>query len=152
MYSSTDLAIVDAEFTVTTTPNVNMAKLQWYMFDQNNSGGSFDYDKNVSEKVIIQAVDRHHATARAEEIGVYFDGCCSGQDCPCCGDRWYAPWDDDGTDELPLLGNFGENGWEEVTIDEYVSSFTPAGERPVRIHYMNGNIHSAGTSRRDLKE
>ena len=69
----------------------------FYEFDQNNSGGNFKIndERGIGPIVWIEAVDYAHAIARAESIGIYFDGVASGIDCGCCGDRWYPPLDDD---------------------------------------------------------
>lgn len=64
---------------------------RYFTFDQNNSGGSFDYDENYGDHVIIAAKNSDHANERAQEIGLYFNGAHeNGPDCECCGDRWYA--------------------------------------------------------------
>lgn len=63
--------------------------LRWYEFIQNNSGGIF---KDPAHVVFIQAHSPEGANARAEEVGLYFDGCGDGQDCHCCGDRWYRTY------------------------------------------------------------
>lgn len=69
----------------------------WWTFSQNNSGGFFDHDpgKGIGNHVIIEADNSDHANNRAKGIGIYFDGCDSGIDCGCCGDRWYrvSKWD-----------------------------------------------------------
>lgn len=62
----------------------------FYKFDQNNSGGSFDYNKNISAQVIIEAKNSKEADRKAKEIGIYFNGVEDGFDCECCGDRWYG--------------------------------------------------------------
>lgn len=69
---------------------------KWWTFDQNNTGGSFDHDESagIGYKVWIEAHSADEASARAQDIGIYFDGCRDGTDCPCCGDRWYEPWGD----------------------------------------------------------
>lgn len=66
----------------------------FYTFIQNNSGGSFRFDPSsgVTHYVIVEADSETEAMNYAESIGLYFDG----DDCPCCGDRWYSP--DAGTD------------------------------------------------------
>lgn len=63
----------------------------FYTYSQNNSGGSFRIsdEEGICEYVIIEALNSAHADTRAESIGLYFDGCDEGIDCPCCGDRWY---------------------------------------------------------------
>lgn len=65
--------------------------MTFYQYRQNNSGGAFDFDKQrgISQHVIVEADTAADADDRAQKIGVYFDGCESGQDCSCCGDRWY---------------------------------------------------------------
>lgn len=72
----------------------------WFNFDQNNSGGSFVRDAGVDCDVFIQAPDRDAALRKAEEVGVYFDGCADGRDCDCCGDRWCSLDAENGA-ELP---------------------------------------------------
>lgn len=64
----------------------------YFHFCQNNSGGSFDVDERVAEHVIIEANSADHANEIAEGIGIYFNGVDDGQDCECCGDRWYSVW------------------------------------------------------------
>lgn len=62
----------------------------FYTFNQNNSGGGFDFDakRGISRYVIISADSTEDAIKRAEKIGLYFNGVESGDDCECCGDRW----------------------------------------------------------------
>ena len=59
----------------------------FYHYSQNNSGGSFDFDreKGITHYVVIEAENASLADRRAKSIGLYFDG---EGDCPCCGDRW----------------------------------------------------------------
>lgn len=61
----------------------------FYTYRQNNSGGSFKMDDSVDIYVIIEAPDGYSADRRAEDVGIYFNGCNTDRDCPCCGDRWY---------------------------------------------------------------
>ena len=65
---------------------------KFYIFDQNNSGGY--WDKVLGYVVIIEAETPEKANEKAEEIGIYFDGVETGEDCPCCGDRWCRVEDD----------------------------------------------------------
>jgi hypothetical protein len=60
----------------------------WYLFRQNNSGGYVVQDKNVDWEVYIEAPTPRVANARAEDVGIYFNGVKQGRDCSCCGDRW----------------------------------------------------------------
>lgn len=62
--------------------------MSWYLFDQNNSGGSFDVDDKVCHRLFIEANNEDEAIAKAEELGCYWNGVANGIDCPCCGDRW----------------------------------------------------------------
>lgn len=77
---------------------------KFYYFSQNNSGGSFRMDDlaGIGEAVIIEATDAKQANERAEEIGLYFNGCDDGTDCSCCGDRWYPASESDG-DPVPSV-------------------------------------------------
>lgn len=65
--------------------------MKFYAFHQNNSGGRFTFDKKagITHIVIIEAPNAEAANDRAEQIGLYFNGCDEGRDCNCCGDRWF---------------------------------------------------------------
>lgn len=76
-----------------------------FIYTQNNSGGDFDYPEWTgpedlggvfaswrTEKVDVWVIAESASEANElvqEYAGVYFDGCDSGLDCECCGDRWY---------------------------------------------------------------
>lgn len=62
--------------------------MAFYEYRQNNSGGTFTVNEEVTIHVIIEADNDDQANSIAEEIGIYFDGCDKGRDCSCCGDRW----------------------------------------------------------------
>ncbi len=66
---------------------------RFFHYSQNNSGGSFDFnrERGLTHHVVVEAFSAAHANERAESIGLYFDG---AGDCPCCGDRWYEAWGD----------------------------------------------------------
>lgn len=117
--------------------------LNWYEFDQNNSGGVFIMDDDVGIKVFIQAESDGVANQKAEEVGIYFDGCEKDMDCSCCGDRWYRAWGH--------LDRFKTHFWrsenaEYDNISDYVQAIANdsvwAGwEKPVVIVYFaNGSI------------
>lgn len=91
------------------------ASLQWYEFGQNNSGGSFYVDDRVTHRVYIQAFSNKEAVDKAESLGIYFDGCSTGNDCSCCGDRWSEPWS---PVKFPI--DWGKKK-KFNTIEEYVS-------------------------------
>ena len=81
----------------------------FYTFRQNNSGGSFI---GPAITVIIEADGVDDANARAEKLGLYFDGCADGRDCDCCGDRWHEIWRTESGTEVPTL-------WDEpLKLDE----------------------------------
>jgi len=87
-----------------------------YQFTQNNSGGCFDTDDKVCHRVLIEALNEGHACDIAENMGIYFDGCDTGHDCPCCGDRWYRPWD---SIEFPYIyGHFKETE-AQAMVEKY---------------------------------
>lgn len=64
--------------------------MEFFEFNQNNSGGSFITDSNLCHRLFIEANDANEANTIAENLGCYWDGCESGNDCSCCGDRWYT--------------------------------------------------------------
>lgn len=70
--------------------------MPFFEYSQNNSGGGFDHDPvaGIGYKVVVEADSDEQADAKAEEIGIYFNGCDAGIDCPCCGDRWSRAWGD----------------------------------------------------------
>ena len=68
----------------------------FYVFQQNNSGGSWDIDElnGIGKIVIVEADNVDLAVEEALKIGLYFDGVKKGIDCECCGDRWYGSPDE----------------------------------------------------------
>jgi hypothetical protein len=82
-------------------------KTKFYTFSQNNSGGSFinDDETGISEFVIIEAHNESEANERAENIGIYFNGCADYIDCDCCGDRWYRVYEGDAYKVPSISGN-----------------------------------------------
>ena len=58
--------------------------MKFYTWRQNNSGGVFDGPACI---VSVQDAGIDAAKAKAEALGLYFDG---EGDCPTCGDRWHA--------------------------------------------------------------
>ena len=110
----------------------------FYHFCQNNSGGTFkrDHKSGISHHVIVEGTDADDIVSRAEAIGLYWDGCRNGLDCPCCGDRWYRPLDNLSLDTVPRL--HGQDVADGV--------YTPSGIRWIKdgpegyIHYMDGRV------------
>lgn len=70
--------------------------MRFWTYGQNNSGGSFDFDADagISHFVIVEAATSGEADAKADSIGLYWNGCEDGRDCECCGDRWSSSWGD----------------------------------------------------------
>ena len=116
------------EKTQATKPAAQTPK--FFHYSQNNSGGSFDIDDSVAHHVIIQAVSAQHADQIAIDIGIYFDGCENGQDCSCCGDRWYSAQGDEGT-EAPLL--YGADP------AEYKDMFGKPGLPVCHVYHLDGS-------------
>ena len=58
----------------------------FYLFDQNNSGGFFEYDdsRGIGPKILVEADSHDEAVSIMENI-VDFD---SEYYCHCCGPRW----------------------------------------------------------------
>lgn len=111
---------------------------KWFYFDQNNSGGSFDHEpeNGIGYGLFIEAADSDHADARAERIGLYFDGCNEGRDCSCCGDRWSRAWDSGGH-KVPT--RYSEE-WRPIKDGEEPD--TEWG-LPLYIHFIGGEFKAA---------
>lgn len=73
----------------------------FYTFTQNNSGGVM---KRPAVIVIVEADNMTEANDIAADNGIYFDGVRAGRDCSCCGDRWYAVWEEDSSDIPTVYG------------------------------------------------
>lgn len=98
----------------------------FYRYRQNNSGGLVDFNekRGISVNVIVEAPNLLMANAKAEDIGLYFDG---EGDCECCGNRWSTPWDTDGTEEPDIK----EGSYYTKWMKEKPEGF---------IHYLNGEV------------
>lgn len=109
--------------------------MAFYLFYQNNSFGRFEESEEggISIYVIIEAGNAQDADGRAESIGIYFDGCESGIDCPCCGDRWHPADDSDGQAQPKVYDRL-------VTgpRDEKLTRWTGGPE--VYVHYADGQM------------
>ena len=101
---------------------------RYFHFSQNNSGGSFDINDTVAHHVFIQAKSSGEANRLAQDVGIYFDGCSTGQDCHCCGDRWYTAYGEG--DETPLI--YGE---DPAT---YHDMFTKPGQPVCHVYHLDG--------------
>lgn len=83
----------------------------FFTFRQSNPGGF--YQDEMPNYLIVEAPSSDFANFAAEKQGVYFDGCQTGQDCPCCGNRWGRVYSGDGTDNPQIYG-------EKVELDQTV--------------------------------
>lgn len=103
----------------------------FFKFRQNNSGGSFDVDadRGIAHTVIIEARDHLEANVFAQDVGLYWDGCDSGRDCSCCGDRWYPTSAGDGTDAPEVYGQPVRMGPHD-----------PKSWQNGFVHYLDGRI------------
>ena len=104
---------------------------KYFHFSQNNSGGGFDIDDNVAHHVIVQAHTAEEANRRAEDIGIYFDGCNYGRDCSCCGDRWSRQWANDTGDETPLIYSKPPETYDDM--------FTKTGQPVCHVYHLDGS-------------
>lgn len=112
----------------------------FYTYTQNNSGGHMDVDlrAGISHYVVIEAPNARTADALAVGIGLYFDGCSTGMDCSCCGDRWNEKnngWSDKG-DEVPSI-------WGAPIEGGSVSKYHSDPDVPEGfIHYLDGRVEA----------
>tara|TARA_R110000824_G_scaffold64097_4_gene167787 strand:- start:193 stop:600 length:408 start_codon:yes stop_codon:yes gene_type:complete len=103
---------------------LGLPALRWFHYRQNNSGGSFYGPENV----IVQAVTAEAANERGAVLaGLYFDGVADGQDCGCCGDRWYRAWEKDEGDAFPSVYEEPTEAGEE-TLLVYADGWKEGGE------------------------
>lgn len=121
--------------------------MAFWTFGQNNSGGSFDFDveRGITHFVIIEASSEAECIARAKSIGLYFDGCATGVDCDCCGDRWSAPWEDGS--EFPSV--YGHNVRETGSVPLRFGGWMDQG-REAAVHPLVGPIEWYGAVRETL--
>ena len=114
---------------------------KFYTYSQNNSGGS--WQPGMPHYLVVEALSAEDADRRAENAGAYFQGCNTGRDCDCCGDRWYTQFHDDSGDSEPTV--YGKSIEAQMTDDpEYRSVFDryqKPGMPEVRVVYADGRIH-----------
>lgn len=109
---------------------VREIKTKYFRFHQNNSGGSFVIDdaRGLGVNVWVEAQSAADANARAESIGIYFNGCDSGADCECCGDRWSSQWRDESGADEPEINQEWDFRWHDK----------------VYVHHIDGTIDRLG--------
>lgn len=77
-----------------------MSNLKWFHYSQNNSGGYFIDNDDVSHDIFVQAESAELANIKAEKITADYS-----EFCDCCGERWYIYADDgDGTETPEIYG------------------------------------------------
>jgi hypothetical protein len=105
---------------------------KFFTYNQNNSGGHFviNKERGIGEYVIVEAMNSNDADARAESIGLYFNGVEDGMDCGCCGDRWYSPYDD-GSEEPLIYGQSPE---------DYKNGDNWSKNKTIAVHYLDGGV------------
>lgn len=110
----------------------------FFDYRQNNSGGSFVFDKKrgISVNVIIEANSAKDADEIAQSKGLYFDGVSEGFDCECCGDRWYPRDNYFSTEEGdPVPSLYG------TPLTEH-ASYVRWAEPDTFIHYLDGRVEA----------
>jgi hypothetical protein len=106
----------------------------FFTYMQNNSGGTFVVDENLGHYVIIEAETEWQADAKAEDLGVYFDGCADGRDCDCCGDRWYSAAA--GTKTPKIYDTPAGKFWRDTMKEhDFMACWCS-----IRIHYRTGRV------------
>jgi hypothetical protein len=94
----------------------------FYTFTQNNSGGLYT---GPAKYFIVEAEFSQEANEIAQNHGIYFNGCASGADCECCGDRWYPCSSSDGTKKPEIYGNSPEEARKEYRLTISPSNSIP---------------------------
>lgn len=89
---------------------------KWFRFNQNNSGGYFHDDENVTHDVFVEAPSAKEAIQRAEVIFENYSDYCD-----CCGERW-GYWVDD------------EDG--KLVPESYGIPVTECESSPYQEHYI----------------
>lgn len=111
---------------------------RFWEFNQNNTGGKFHEDakRGIAHYVIVEAKTVDEASARAQDIGIYYDGCRDGRDCSCCGDRWHEPWGDG--NELPSI--YGREVKPGQPRGQHDTHWMDGAEG--YIHFLDGRIEA----------
>jgi hypothetical protein len=116
--------------------------MSFFHFSQNNSGGNFHFEveRGITHHVVIEAPNAQAANVEAIHKGLYFDGCVSGVDCSCCGDRWYRV---DGRDSEAQPMVYGQPVAE---LDGFFCWMEPG--REVAVHHADGRIEWFGVAQK----
>ncbi len=114
-------------------PALSDMPLKWFMFSQNNSGGSFVENDVVCEYVGIQARNAAEAIRMAQHLFEPYSDYC-----PCCGERWSYYVDDDDGFDVPSI--YGESIYE-AKKQWY--------REKVILHYADGKVERVILKERD---
>lgn len=120
---------------------------KFYEFSQNNTGGSFVTNDTLCHRLMIEADSVESANKKAESLGCYWDGCSFGQDCSCCGDRWYQASEYDKLD-------FPKEYTKDLTFLDIESYAQHLADKygwttpDARIFYADGNIKEIFTKKK----
>jgi hypothetical protein len=109
--------------------------MAFWTYIQNNSFGRFDVDEKIANAVIVEAASRELADERAEQLGIYFDGCDAGRDCNCCGDRWSRQQKHEG-DSVPSLYGDPLHVTDWYGFEDHLVSRSGG----VRLHFADGRV------------
>jgi len=94
-------------------------KMAFYMWSQNNSGGNFVVNDDLTWRVVIEANTYELAEDKALDFGIYYNGVEHHMDCDCCGDRWYEGKELDCEDQtlVEYLQEYADDyGWENPSV------------------------------------
>ena len=133
----------------------------FYKFDQNNSGGHFVVNDNLCHYLIIEAANAEQAIEMAENLGCYWNGVEHGQDCPCCGDRWYREPDEIDLDKWMQSGYgvstyvSGTHGNRQEAIElwnSYYRCYTVIKEPVFRTSDFGTTSYNGSIAFKDIEE
>lgn len=124
----------------------------FYTYSQNNSGGNFE----GVNYIVIEAASASEANAIAESrTPIYFDGCDSGIDCSCCGDRWCRADEGAGTavpsyygKPLPKPADAREWLKEQMLSDENIGMFGMDTD----VYYLDGRVDQIRFTDKDFAD
>lgn len=116
-----------------------VGQARFFTFDQNNSGGYFT---GPAIDVVVEARTADEANARAEDLGLYFDG--AGDCIECCGYRWSEQYDDDDGTEVP--SKYGEPITAEGLLESFSRRWVSSDKVPLlAVYTLDGAIYYFGT-------
>lgn len=116
--------------------------MNWYVFNQNNSGGRFHVTDTVCHRLFIEAPNYDKAIEKAEELGCYWNGVAKGRDCSCCGDRWNCYNDE------PI--NLSKYNGDIKSYAQWLSDGYGWTSPDGRIFYADGNVEEVYSKKRGL--